>query len=77
MALVPVVTKYGRQDLKLTIIVVIANNYFLNQAVLAHLAPKVLVESVEMVLKLAWVHLVLGIEGRILVQVWEENRLRV
>jgi len=59
------------------IIVVVANNYFLNQAVLAHLAPKVLVESVEMVLKLARVHLVLGIEGRILVQVWEENCLRV
>ena len=53
--------------MRLTIVVVITNNYFLDQAVLAHLAPEVLVESVKMVLKLAWVHLVLGVEGRILV----------
>ena len=34
----------------LTIIIVVANDDLLNLAILAHLAPKVLIESIEMIL---------------------------
>lgn len=59
------------------IIVIITNHDLLRLAVLAHLAPKVLVEGVEVVLQLARVHLVFGVVGRVLVEVWEEDGLRV
>lgn len=61
----------------LTIVVVVAHHHLLRLAVLAHFAPKVLVEGVEVVLQLAWVHLVLGVVGRVLVQVRQEDGLGV
>ena len=67
----------GRKEQTRTIVVVVANDHLLRLAVLAHLAPKVLVEGVEVVLQLARVHLVFRIVGRVLVQVGEEDRLRV
>lgn len=65
------------RESKLTVIIVITNNQFLEFAIFAHLAPYVLVESVEVILQLAGVHLVLGIVGRILVHVGHEDGLRV
>jgi len=62
---------------QLTIIVILANNQLLQLAVLAHLAPHVLVESIKVVLQLAAVHPVLGIEGGILVHVGHQDGLRV
>ena len=62
---------------KRTIIVVVAHHDLLNLAVLAHLAPDVLVEGVKVVLQLLRVHLVLRVVRRILVQVRQEDRLRV
>ena len=61
----------------LTVVIVVANDYFLNLAILAHLTPKILVERIEVVLQLAGVHFVLRIVGRVLVQVGEQDRLRV
>jgi hypothetical protein len=61
----------------LTIVVVVANDYLLNFAKLAHLAPEILVEGVEVVLQLGRVHLVLGVVGWILVEIREEDGLRV
>lgn len=69
--------KEGRRDLIRTIVVVVTNHHLLRLAVLAHLAPKVLVEGVEVVLQLARVHLVLGVVGRVLVQVRQEDGLGV
>lgn len=60
-----------------TIIIVITNNDFLRLAIFAHLTPEILVEGVEMILQLAWIHLVLRIVGRVLVEVGQEDRLRV
>ncbi len=60
-----------------TIVVIIADDHLLRLAVLAHLAPKVLVKGVKVVLQLARVHLVLGVVGRVLVQVGQEDGLRV
>lgn len=68
--------KGGKEGAR-TIVIVIANHHLLRLAVLAHLAPKVLVEGVEVVLQLARVHLVFRIVGRVLVEVGEEDRLRV
>jgi len=62
---------------ELTIIVVIAYHNLLDLAVLAHLAPEILVEGVEVVLQLARVHLVLGVVRWVLVQVRQQDRLRV
>lgn len=62
---------------KLTIIIIVTDDHLLHLSVLAHLAPKVLVESVEVVLQLARVHLVLGVVRRVLVQVRQQDRLRV
>lgn len=59
------------------IVVVVAHHHLLGLAVLAHFAPKVLVEGVEVVLQLARVHLVLGVVGRVLVEVGQEDGLRV
>ena len=61
----------------LTVIVVVANDHFLDQAVLAQLAPDVLIEGIKMHLHLWRTHLVLRVVGRVLVQVWEEDGLRV
>lgn len=59
------------------VVVVVADDELLDLAVLAHLAPDVLVEGVEVVLQLRRVHAVLGVEGRVLVQVRHEDRLAV
>ncbi len=67
----------GIEEDKLTIIIVIADNHLLNLAKLAHLAPEVLVEGVEVVLKLAGVHLDLGVVRWVLVQVGQQDGLRV
>lgn len=68
---------WGRERVIRTIVVVVANHDLLRLAVLAHLAPKVLVEGVEVVLQLARVHLVFWVVGRVLVQVRQQDRLRV
>ena len=60
-----------------TIIVVVTHHHLLRLAILAHLAPKILVERIEVVLQLAWVHLVFGVVGRVLVQVWQEDGLGI
>lgn len=62
---------------ELTIIVIVTDNQFLEFAVFAHLAPYVLVKSVEVVLQLTRVHLVLGVVGWVLVHVGHEDGLRV
>lgn len=59
------------------VIVVVAYDELLELAVLAALTPDVFVESVKVVLQLARVHAVLGVKGRVLVQVRHEDRLRV
>ena len=60
-----------------TVVVVVAHHHLLWLAKLAHLAPEILVEGVEVVLQLARVHLVLRVVGRVLVQVRQQDRLRV
>jgi hypothetical protein len=60
-----------------TIIIIITNNHFLNLPKLTHLAPEILIKSIEVILQLTSIHLVLGIVGGVLVQVWEEDGLRV
>ncbi len=62
---------------KLTIIIIITHDHLLHLPVLAHLAPEILVEGVEVVLQLARVHLVLGVVRRVLVQVRQQDGLRV
>ena len=52
------------------VVVVVADDDFFNLAVLAHLGPEVLVEGVEVVLELGGVHLVLGVIGGVLIEVW-------
>lgn len=59
----------------LTIVVIVTHDDLFDLAVLAHLAPEVFVECVKVVLHLAGVHLVLGVVGGVLVEVWEEDRL--
>jgi len=54
-----------------TIIIIITNDYLLRLSILAHLAPKVLIERIEVVLQLTRIHLVLGIVGWVLVEVGE------
>lgn len=61
----------------LTVVVIIADYHLFYLSVLAHLTPEIFVESVEMVLQLARVHLVLRVIGWILVKVWEKDCLRV
>lgn len=62
---------------KLTIVIIITNDHLLRLAILAHLAPEVLVEGVEVVLQLGRVHLVFGVVGRVLVEVGQQNGLRI
>ena len=52
-----------------TIIVVITDDHLLHFTIFTHLTPKILVEGIEMILELTGVHLVLGIKGRVLVEV--------
>lgn len=59
------------------VVVVVAHDQLLQLAVFAHLAPDVLVEGVKVVLQLRRVHAVLGVEGRVVVQVRHQDRLRV
>ena len=61
------------------IVVIIAHHHLLDLAVLAHLAPEVLVEGVEVVLELLGVHAALEgvVVGRVLVHVREEDGLGV
>ena len=61
----------------LTVVIVIADDEFLNKAIVTELAPNVLVERVKVVLKLSGVHLVVGHEGRVQVHVWHQDGLRV
>lgn len=65
----------GKQ--KRTVVVVVAYYQLLDKAVLAQLAPNVLVEGVKVHLHLLRIHLVLGVVRRVLVQVGQQNRLRV
>lgn len=60
-----------------TVIVVVADNQLLKLAVLAELAPDILVEGVKVVLELGRVHSVLGVVCRVLVEVGHEDRLAV
>lgn len=57
----------GGLGIERTIIIIIANDHLLHLAVPAHLAPKILVEGVEMVLQLAGVHLIFWVVGWVLV----------
>lgn len=67
----------GKGEGKRTVIVVVADDEFLELAVLAQLAPNVLVKGVKVVLQLRGVHPVLGVVGRVLVQVGHEDGLAV
>ena len=57
------------------VIVVVAHDHLLDLAKLAHLAPKVFVESVEVVLQLRAGHLVLRVVGGVLVEVGQQDGL--
>lgn len=61
----------------LTIVIVVADDDLLQLAELAHLAPEVLVEGVEVHLELLGVELGLGVVRRVLVQVGQQDGLRV
>lgn len=52
-----------------TIIIIITNHHLLNLTILAHFAPEILVEGIEMILELRRVHLVLGVVGGVLVEI--------
>ena len=52
-----------------TVIVIVANHHLLRLPVLAHFAPEVFIEGIKVILQLARVHLVLGVVGRVLVEV--------
>ena len=60
-----------------TVVVIVTYHDLLWLAVFAHLAPKVLVESIEVVLELRRVHVGFGIVGGVLVEVGEEDGLAV
>lgn len=61
----------------LTIIVVVTDDNLFNLAILAHLTPEILIESIKVILQLTRIHLVLGVVRRVLVEIWEEDGLRV
>ena len=63
--------------MKLTVIVVVAHDDFLNLAVNAHLRPEVLVEGIEVILQLRSIQLVVRLVRWVLVEVRQEDRLRV
>ena len=66
-----------REWWRLTIIIIVADYNLFDLAVLAHLAPEVLVECIEVVLQLARIHLVFGIVRWVLIEVWQQDRLAV
>jgi hypothetical protein len=53
----------------LTVVIVITYDNLLYLTIVTHLAEKVFVECVKVVLQLRWVHLVLWIEGWVLIEV--------
>lgn len=59
------------------VVIIVAHDELLELAILAHLAPDVLVEGVEVVHELGRVHAVLRVEGRVLIEVGHQDRLRV
>ena len=61
----------------LTVIVVVAHYDLLDLAILAHLTPEVLIESIKVILQLRGVHLVVGLISWVLIEVGEEDGLRV
>lgn len=69
--------KRGGRRRRHTVIVVVAHDEFFQLAVLAQLAPNVLVEGVKVVLQLRGVHPVLGVVGGVLVEVGHEDGLAV
>jgi hypothetical protein len=60
-----------------TVVVVVTDNHLFNLAVLAHLTPEILVKGVKVVLQLLGVHVALGVVCGVLVEVGEEDGLRV
>jgi hypothetical protein len=62
---------------RLTVVVIVADYDLFNLAVLAHLTPEVLVEGVKVVLQLLGVHVALRVVCGVLVEVGEEDGLRV
>ena len=66
-----------RERKRRTIVIVVAYHHLLWLAVFTHLAPKVLVESIEVVLELRRVHICFGIVGGVLVEIGEEDGLAV
>lgn len=60
---------------ELTVVVVVTDYHLFYLAVLAHLAPEILVECIEVVLQLTGVHLGLWVVGRVLVKVREQDGL--
>lgn len=62
---------------KLTVIVVVAYDELLHESILAQLTPDILIERIKVHLHLLRIHLVLGIVRWVLVQVWQEDGLRV
>lgn len=59
------------------VIVVVANNELLYQPVLAQLTPNIFVEGIKVHLHLLRIHLVLGVVCRVLVQIGQQDGLRV
>ena len=60
-----------------TIIIIITNDHLLDLSVPTHLTPKILVKRIEMVLQLTRIHFVLRIIRRVLVEVGQEDGLRI
>ena len=59
------------------IIVIIAHHHLLDLAVLAHLAPEIFIESVEVILQLPRIHFDFGVVRGVLVEVGQEDCLTV
>lgn len=51
------------------IVVVVANHHLLDLTILAHFAPEIFIERVEVVLQLRSIHLVFRVVGWVLVEV--------
>ena len=62
---------------KHTVIIIITDNHLLNLPELAHLAPEILIEGIEVILQLASVHFDFWVVGWVLVEVGEKDGLRV
>lgn len=62
---------------ELTVIVVIAYDYLFWFAVLAHLAPEILVECIKMILQLRGVHFVFRVVSGVLIEIGKEDGLRI